>query len=69
MPRITALTHQIDLATRRGRFRFRSRMRRPLGWTLAVDCYSHLRESHPETHVGWWQFPLPEGDQVTTIGT
>jgi 2-polyprenyl-3-methyl-5-hydroxy-6-metoxy-1,4-benzoquinol methylase len=68
MPRITALTPQIDLATRRGRFRFTSRMRRPLGWTLAVDLYSHLRESHPETHLGYWVFTLPAGEATHTIG-
>ena len=61
MARIAALTPQIDLASRRGTFRFRSRLRRPLGWTLAVDLYSHLRESHPETHLGYWVFTLPEG--------
>ncbi len=35
---------------------------------FAVDIYSHLRESHPATHVGYWVFPLPEGAAETTIG-
>src|SRR5262245_38370968 len=30
--------------------------------------YSHLRESHPETHVGYWVFRLPEGEAVTEFG-
>src|SRR5688572_2858003 len=29
--------------------------------------YSHLRESHPETHVGYWTFALPPGDVVSTF--
>ena len=33
-----------------------------IGITLfTLDLYSHLRERHPETHVGWWRFALPEG--------
>jgi SAM-dependent methyltransferase len=35
---------------------------------FAVDLYSHLRESHPETHVGYWVFRLPEGEAESTIG-
>lgn len=67
MARIHALTPQIDLATRRAAFRFLSRMRRPQGWTLAVDLYSHLRESHPDTHLGYWVFTLPAGEASHTI--
>ena len=33
-----------------------------------MDLYSHLREKHPETHVGYWTFALPEGEAVTTFG-
>lgn len=75
MARIQALTPQIDLSSRQAGFRFRSRLRDPRGWTLAVDLYSHLRESHPETHLGYWVFTLPAGDKThvvrldfTTIG-
>jgi 2-polyprenyl-3-methyl-5-hydroxy-6-metoxy-1,4-benzoquinol methylase len=67
MARIQALTSQIDLASRKAGFRFRSRLRRPQGWTLAVDLYSHLRESHPDTHLGYWVFTLPPGDVNHTI--
>src|SRR5262249_16609618 len=35
---------------------------------FAVDLYSHLREKHPDTHVGYWVFALPEGPAETTIG-
>ena len=52
-----------------------SRLRHPERYTFTVDMYSHLRESHPETHVGYWSFRLPAGDEVswfsvdlTTIG-
>ena len=34
---------------------------------FAVDVYSHLRESHPETHVGYWVFPLPEGEAEVDV--
>jgi SAM-dependent methyltransferase len=67
MARIQALTQQIDLTSRRAGLRFRSRMGNPQGWTLAVDLYSHLRESHPETHLGYWVFTLPAGDAHNTI--
>jgi ubiquinone/menaquinone biosynthesis C-methylase UbiE len=67
MARIQALTSRIDLASRKAVFRFRSRVRNPAGWTLAVDLYSHLRESHPETHLGYWVFTLPAGDAHHTV--
>ncbi|HVQ31341.1 MAG TPA: class I SAM-dependent methyltransferase [Vicinamibacteria bacterium] len=68
MARITPLTPIVDLSTRRGFFRFRSRLREASRHVFAVDLYSHLRERHPETHVGYWVFALPEGEAETTIG-
>ncbi len=68
MPRLIPLTPVLDLAARRGTFRLRSRLRDAAAHVFAVDIYSHLRESHPETHLGYWVFPLPEGDAVTTFG-
>ena len=68
MARITPLAPLVDLATRRGAFRFRSRLRDAARHVFAVDVYSHLRERHPETHLGYWVFPLPEGEAETTIG-
>ena len=68
MSRLVPLTTTIDLSTRRGSFRVLSRLRRPERYSFAVDLYSHLREAHPETHLGWWTFPLPAGEAVTTIG-
>jgi SAM-dependent methyltransferase len=68
MARIVPLAPLVDLATRRGAFRFRSRLRDARRYVFAVDIYSHLRERHPETHLGYWVFPLPEGEAETTIG-
>ncbi|PYQ15927.1 MAG: hypothetical protein DMF80_07025 [Acidobacteria bacterium] len=68
MARILPLTPMVDLTSRRGTLRFESRLRRADRYLLAVDLYSHLRESHPETHLGYWVFPLPEGEALTTIG-
>jgi SAM-dependent methyltransferase len=68
MARIVPLTPAVDLTTRRGSFRFESRLADPEGMTLAVDIYSHLRESHPATHLGYWVFGLPRGRAVTTVG-
>jgi len=68
MARIVPLAPLVDLATRRGAFRFRSRLRDARKHVFAVDVYSHLRERHPETHLGYWVFPLPEGEAETTIG-
>src|SRR5712692_1101780 len=48
--------------------RFRSNVRESARHVFAVDLYSHLREKHPDTHVGYWVFPLPEGEAETTIG-
>lgn len=68
MARLIPLTPSVDLTSRRGTVRFRSRVRRPDRHIFTVDIYSHLRESHPETHLGWWRFGLPEGDAQTSIG-
>jgi SAM-dependent methyltransferase len=57
----------VDLASRRGSFRLQSLLSRPERYTFTVDMYSHLRESHPETHVGYWTFGLPAGDVVNTF--
>jgi SAM-dependent methyltransferase len=66
--RLVPLTPTLDLSTRRGTLRLRSRLQNPRDFVFAVDIYSHLRESHPTTHVGYWVFPLPEGEGETTIG-
>ncbi|HEY2946274.1 MAG TPA: class I SAM-dependent methyltransferase [Vicinamibacteria bacterium] len=68
MARILPLTPTVDLTTRRGTLRFGSRLRGADRYLLAVDLYSHLRESHPDTHLGYWVFPLPEGEALNTIG-
>ena len=68
MARITPLTPVVDLTHRRAQVRFRSDVRDSARHVFAVDLYSHLREKHPETHVGYWVFPLPEGPAESTIG-
>src|SRR5262249_25491010 len=66
--RITPVTRVVDLTHRRGEVRFRSDLREAARHVFAVDLYSHLRERHPETHVGYWVFALPEGPAETTLG-
>jgi SAM-dependent methyltransferase len=68
MARIVPLQPAVDLTTRQARLRFRSRLAGAERHVFAVDLYSHLRERHPETHLGYWVFRLPEGEAVTTIG-
>ena len=68
MPRIEPLNPAVDLSSRRASVRFRSRLRGADRHVFAVDLYSHLRERHPETHLGYWVFALPEGEAETTIG-
>ena len=68
MARITPLTPVVDLTRRQAQLRFRSDVRDSARHVFAVDLYSHLREKHPETHVGYWVFPLPEGPAESTIG-
>ncbi len=68
MARILPLSPWVDLTTRRGRIRFRSRLRGATRYVFAVDLYSHLRESHPDTHLGYWVFELPEGEAEIEIG-
>jgi SAM-dependent methyltransferase len=68
VPRIIPLTPTVDLTTRRGTVRFRSRVKDAGRYVFSLDLYSHLRERHPETHVGYWVFPLPEGDAETSVG-
>lgn len=66
--RIVPLTPVVDLTRRRGTIEVRSRLRRADRHILVLDMYSHLRESHPETHLGYWVFRLPEGEAVTRFG-
>jgi SAM-dependent methyltransferase len=68
MARIVPLTPVVDLSRRRGAIRFRSNVRDSARHVFAVDMYSHLREKHPDTHVGYWVFALPEGEAENTIG-
>ena len=68
MPRLVPLTPSVDLSARRATLRLRSNVRDAERHVFTLDLYSHLRERHPETHVGWWRFPLPEGRGDTTIG-
>jgi SAM-dependent methyltransferase len=58
----------VDLSARRATLRFRSDVRGAERHVFTLDLYSHLRERHPETHVGWWRFRLPEGPAETSIG-
>ena len=68
MARLQPLTPVIDLSARRATLRLRSRVRDAARHVFTLDLYSHLRERHPETHVGWWRFALPEGEGETAIG-
>jgi SAM-dependent methyltransferase len=68
MARIEALTPLVDLTQRRGTIRVRSRLRDAARHVFVIDMYSHLRESHPDTHVGYWAFHLPEGEAVSEFG-
>jgi SAM-dependent methyltransferase len=65
--RITPLFPVVDLTTRVGEIRLRSNLEEGAGHVFAVDLYSHLREKHPDTHLGYWVFPLPAGEAETTI--
>jgi len=67
MARIVPLTPAVDLTGRRASLAVKSRLRGAERYILVLDLYSHLRESHPETHVGYWAFHLPEGEAVTTF--
>jgi SAM-dependent methyltransferase len=68
VPRLAPLDASIDLSRRRSTLRFRSDVMDPDRHVFTLDLYSHLRESHPDTHVGWWRFALPEGRAETTVG-
>jgi SAM-dependent methyltransferase len=65
--RLVPLTPAVDLTSRRATFRLLSRLKNPAEYTFTVDMYSHLREKHPDTHVGYWTFPLPAGETVNTF--
>jgi len=68
MARIIPLAPAVDLTRRKATLRLRSRVLDAPRHVFTLDLYSHLRERHPETHLGWWRFELPEGDGETTIG-
>jgi SAM-dependent methyltransferase len=59
---------EVDLSRRQARLPLRSRLRGADRHVFTLDLYSHLNESHPDTHVGWWRFALPEGEAETVIG-
>jgi ubiquinone/menaquinone biosynthesis C-methylase UbiE len=68
VPRIVPLQPTVDLTGRRASLSLRSRLREASRHILVLDMYSHLRERHPETHLGYWVFRLPEGEAETRFG-
>jgi SAM-dependent methyltransferase len=68
MPRIVPLQPEVDLTERRATVSLKSRLREAGRHIFVLDMYSHLRERHPETHLGYWVFRLPEGEAVTRFG-
>lgn len=46
---------------RRGSLRFRYRVGRPDEYIFTADLYAYRERAHPERHLGWWRFALPEG--------
>ena len=65
MRRLRPITTTVDLSELRGSVEVRSRVSRPERDLFVVDIYSHLQESHPQTHPGYWVFPMPAARTFT----
>lgn len=62
MKSLSASTHSLRLHEFQGSIAVDVN-RRPKHHVFTVDIYSYLRQEHPETHLGWWGFSLPEGER------
>jgi SAM-dependent methyltransferase len=59
---IVPVTSSLFLHNLQGSIAVDTQVTRP-GRIFTLDIYSYLRQEHPETHLGWWGFPLPLGER------
>lgn len=67
MRQLRPITTTVDLSNRQARIDVVSRVKRADEYILVVDMYSYLREKHPDTHIGFWVFEAPPGNQNFSI--
>ena len=59
--RVVPLARTVPVRERRGRLAVRYRAGRPADYIFTADIYAYRVHSHPDRHLGWWRFELPEG--------
>ena len=66
MKSIAPVTHSFRLHDFQGGVTVDFDIRRD-DYLFTVDIYSYLRQDHPETHLGWWAFRLPQGQNKVQV--
>lgn len=56
----TPLERTVVMDRRRGAVPFRYHVRPGADYVFTADIYAYMDNSHPERHLGWWRFALPE---------
>jgi len=65
--RVRPLGRAAVMRGRRGSARFEYRVGRPDEYVFTADVYAYRDRRHPERHLGWWRFVLPEGRGVAEL--
>jgi SAM-dependent methyltransferase len=52
---------------RRGAASFRYDVGQPSDYVFTIDIYAYGNYEHPDRHLGWWRFELPQGRGVAEI--
>ena len=58
----TPVERSVVLERRRGVVPFRYHVRPGTDYVFTADIYAYMDNRHPERHLGWWRFELPESD-------
>ncbi|HXH06087.1 MAG TPA: methyltransferase domain-containing protein [Vicinamibacterales bacterium] len=59
--RVVPLARAVAVRDRCGRLAVRYRVGRAADYVFTADIYAYRVHTHPERHLGWWRFELPEG--------
>jgi 2-polyprenyl-3-methyl-5-hydroxy-6-metoxy-1,4-benzoquinol methylase len=65
--RATPIERTVPVRGRRGTTAFEYRVGKPSEYVFTVDVYAYGTYAHPDRHLGWWRFELPEGQGRATL--
>ncbi len=55
------------IRAKKGAVRFEYQVGDPRDYIFTADLYAYRERAHPERHLGWWRFALPEGRGVAEL--